>query len=413
MEQGKRKRLNNVQQAEYCVHISAEGTEMKTKKVMKGLLALLLFWAGASHAATFTCQESSTWPPQANVFTLNGVISVGDDIPVGSVIYRARLWAAAMGVRCTTPDESGVGIDIYTPARVEVINAPTSVVAGVTAPTKGEKVYETNIPGIGVSITAEGIMPYVWATAKFKLKAVNSIDSTSTATFSRLDLKLIKTGPVSPGTVNAINFPQLQITFTTPTAPVGSTFTGFPIPYSTVSYNGTIQIVKSTCRTEVADKVVDLGSHEVNDIKNTSGRATTWTDASLRLIGCQFSPGFYSDINYGIYHVGTNNVGQGTPDANTVRLSLSTSTSIIDPLNGIIALTPASDSATGVGIQIGVKEGSDITPFNFNTNEVIFTPSSPDAQSLDIPIFARYAATSDVITPGKANGAVVYTLNYY
>lgn len=384
---------------------------MKIMKPVKGLLALFLLWAGQSQAAIFDCKESTSWPPKANVFTLNGVISVGDDIPVGSVIYRARLWAAAMGVRCTTPDGSGIGAEIYIPSRVEVINTPASEVPGVTAPSVGEKVYETNVPGIGVSVTAEGKMPYEWATNRFTI--ISSSQSSSTATYARLELKLIKTGAVSPGIVNALNFPQLQVTFLTPTAPAGSTFTGFPIPYSTVSYNGTIQIVKSTCRAEVVDKVVDLGSHEVKDIKNDPQRVTTWTDASLRLIGCQFSPGLYNLINASIYHVGTNNVGQGTPDANTVRLSLSASTSVIDPINGIIALIPASDSATGIGIQVGVKEGSDIKPFNFNTNEVIFTPPSPGEQSMEIPLFARYTATSNTITPGKANGAVVYTLNYY
>ncbi len=386
---------------------------MKTIAPIKGLLSLLLLWAGASQAATWTCQEYSRWAPKANVFTFNGVISMGEDIPVGTVVYRARLEADNMGLECQTPDESGLGVEVLFPAQVQVISTPTSMVPGITAPPTGENVYQTNVPGIGVAITAEGKMPYTWEAAWARNDYVNRWSNKSGATLGRFEVKLIKTGPVSPGIVNAINFPQLQVTFTTPTAPAGSTFIGFPFPFSTVSYNGTIQIIKSTCRTEVADKVVDLGSHEVKDIKKTSGRVTTWMDAGLRLIGCQFSPGFYNEKNGKIYHVGTNVVGQGTPDANTVRLSLSASTSVINANTGIISLTPASDSATGVGIQIGLKEGSEIKPYNFNTNEVIFTPSSPDAQSLEIPIFARYIATSTTITPGKANGAIVYTLNYY
>lgn len=386
---------------------------MKTIAPIKGLPALLLLWAGASQAATFTCEESYLGPSIANLFTLNAVISVGDDVPVGAVVYRARLEADNMALKCKTSDADGLNQIVDNPTYVEVINTPTSVVPGITAPPVGENVYQTNVPGIGVAITAPGKMPYAWSTAWQRIKSLGAWSYSGSAVIGRFEVKLIKTGPVSPGIVNAINFPQLQVTFTTPTTPAGSTFIGFPIPFSTVSYNGTIQIVKSTCRTEVADKVVDLGSHEVKDIKNASGKVTTWMDAGLRLIGCQFSPGFYNEKNGTIYHVGTNNVGQGTPNANTVRLSLSASTSVINANTGIISLTPASDSATGVGIQIGLKEGSEIKPYNFNTNEVIFTPSSPDAQSLEIPIFARYIATSTTITPGKANGAVVYTLNYY
>ncbi|WP_165458794.1 fimbrial protein [Raoultella ornithinolytica] len=382
---------------------------------IKGLLALFLLWAGHCQAATITCQKNTSFPAKEEVFTLSGIISVGEDIPVGTVVYRARLWASDMMLSCTgTADESLVGVKIYLPTSVEFISTPTSVVPGVTAPPSGETVYETNIPGIGVSVTAAGKMPYVWQTAFFQPKYVNGGGGNSGATYGQVELKLIKTGPVSPGIINAVNFPRLQVTFITPTAPAGSTFIGFPVPYSTISYSGTIQVVNSTCRTEVADKVVDLGSHNVKDIKNDPLQATAWTDASLRLIGCQFSPGFYNSKNTSIYHLGgTSNVGQGTPNANTVSLSLSASTSVIDSLNGIIALTPAADSATGIGIQIGVKEGIEIIPFNFNANGVVFTPSSPGSQSLEIPIFARYSATSSTITPGKANGAVVYTLNYY
>lgn len=386
---------------------------MKILTPVKGILPLFLFWAGYCQAATFTCNESSSNPPTGNVFTLNGVVSVGEDIPVGTVIYQAKLWTDPMGVRCKTPDESGLGINIFFPAHIEVINSPTSEVPGITAPITGEKVYETNVPGVGVAVTGNRKMPYDWSEARTMINKVNADSSSSFDSMAKLELKLIKTGSVSPGVVNAINFPQLQITFNTPTAPADSTWIGFPITYSSVKYNGTIQIVKSTCQAEIADKVVDLGSHEVKDIKNNPQKVTLWRDASLRLIGCQFSPGFYNLNNTSISHVGTSNVGQGTPDANTVRLSLAASTSIIDPLNGIIALTPASDSATGVGIQVGIKEGADIKPFNFNTNDVIFTPSSSGAQTLDIPIFARYMATNNTITPGKANGAVVYTLNYY
>ncbi|EMO6445569.1 fimbrial protein [Raoultella planticola] len=382
---------------------------------IKGFLALFLLWAGHSQATTITCVASTSWPAKAEVFTLNGIISVGEDTPVGTVVYRAQLWANNMGLDCrASADESIVGTTIYLPTRVEAISTPTSVVPGVTAPSTSEVVYETNVPGIGVSVTAAGKMPYVWQTAFFRPKYATGGGGNYGATFGRFEVQLIKTGPVSPGIINAINFPQVKVTFITPTVPAELTFIGFPVPYSTVSYNGTIQIVNSTCRTEVADKVVDLGSHMVEEIKNAPLQATTWTDASLRLIGCQFTPGFYNSKNTSIYHIGgTSNVGQGTPNANTVRLSLSASTSVIDSLNGIIALTPAADSATGIGIQIGVKEGTEIKPFNFNTNGVVFTPSSSESQSLEIPIFARYSATSSTITPGKANGAVVYTLNYY
>lgn len=132
----------------------------------KRFLALFLLWAGHSQATTITCVASTSWPAKAEVFTLNGIISVGEDTPVGTVVYRAQLWANNMGLDCrASADESIVGTTIYLPTRVEAISTPTSVVPGVTAPSTSEVVYETNVPGIGVSVTAAGKMPYVWQTA--------------------------------------------------------------------------------------------------------------------------------------------------------------------------------------------------------------------------------------------------------
>lgn len=385
---------------------------MKEKGIM-GLLALFLFWTGYTQAATFTCEAHRMWPSRDSVFNLNGAISVGEDIPVGTVVFRATLVTDFMGMQCEASDESGIGKEIRFPSRVEVVNTFTSQVAGITSPPYGEKIYQTNVPGIGVSVFGEGKMPYEWTAASQTLHALNSgnAQGTSTTTY----LKLIKTGPVSPGTVNALNFPHLQSSFITPTTPAGSDFIGFPLIYQKISYTGAIQIIKSTCQTEVSNRVVDLGSHDVKELKNSSSGVTAWKDASVRLIGCQFSPGFINDQNSGLFTQSSGDIQwhQRTLDANTVRLSLSSVTPLIDPINGVISVEESPVSATGVHIQVGVKEGSEIKPFNFSNNEVIFTPPK-NTQSLEIPIFARYYSPENApVTPGKANGAIVYTLNYY
>lgn len=385
-------------------------------KPMKSLLVLFLFWAGHSQAASITCRGDNAETPKVQVFTLNDVVSVGEDLPVGTTVYKATVNSGYAGVECISFDQSAEGIEFSIPSRLEFISNPTSVIPGITEP-YGAEIYETNIPGIGVSLTylaAGSRLPYVGAELSHKIDVLNAWSRQSNTAAYRL--QLVKTGPISPGLVNAINFPQIKRTILQPNAPTDFNFLGFPMPESIMTFNGSIQIVKSTCQTEVTDKVVDLGSHDVNDLTSERGLLTTpWRDASLRLIGCQFSPGYYSHSGYEISS-GPGNVPQGSPEfRNTVRLSLKAMTSVIRPTQGIIELTPGSDSATGVGIQIGLKDSTSSTGYrvyNFNNLETVFRPSS-DAQSLDIPLIARYVSTSDVITPGKANGAVVYTLNYY
>lgn len=377
---------------------------------MKGLLALFLLWAGHSQAVDITCRaDTSAYPPQDRVFTFNAVISVGDEIPVGKVLYSATLMGRD-GIQCMPLDVSGTTLLI--PSRWEFISTPTSVVPGITEPHgRGDSVYETNVPGIGVSLTTAH--PPGDA-GSYTTRPLNQNTWNLEASTLVYFLRLIKTGPVSPGAVNAINFPQAQRSFYSPTATADVNISGFPIRHSSIKFNGTIQIVKSTCRTEVTDKVVDLGSYEVKDFKMDRGfLVTPWKDASLRLTGCQLS-GYYGALSGPNVANDSGDVPQDTPTyKNTVGLTVRPMTSLIDART--IALTPTSDSATGVGIQIAMENSTvplGYSLIDLNGRETIFRPSL-NAQSLDIPLIARYVATSDVITPGKANGAIVYTLNYY
>lgn len=381
----------------------------------RSLLIFFMLSVGYSHAAHYECSVAQSFPIKDTVFGINSIISVGNDVPVGTVVYRARFMQGPMGIDCKPVDDSGYNQRVDLPHVVDFFSTPTSVVTGITEPNVGEKVFVTNIPGIGVSIRLNGKMPFTDTVAYNSYTKPNSW-ATNQSIDVMYDVALIKTGPVTPGSVNASNFPTLLTTFISPPAPTGNTFSGFPFPHSKVSFQGTVQITQSTCRIETADKLVEMGSYPLKNLISDSnyGRVTEWKNASLRLTGCQFSPGFYNNNNASIYVHMEGGASAGIPDKNTVKLSLRTLTSLIDPIKGIIALAPEPDSASGVGIQIGVKKNNNtwIDPFNFSTNEAIFPPASPQDQWIDIPIFARYIVTGNPVTPGKANAAVVYTLDY-
>ncbi|MDW7408208.1 fimbrial protein [Klebsiella pneumoniae] len=382
---------------------------------VKGLLALFMLWTGNSQAANVTCRIPDSKPAQINEYTFNGFLSAGDELPVGTMLYSAKV-SARYAVECTSPDNSAVGTAFDIPNRYEFISIPTRLVPGILD-VDGNNVYETNIPGIGVSVTTvygrpEAGLPSLAMEVKYPDKW-QFID-----TATEYYIRLIKTGPVSPGVVNAINFPQVQIVYDTPTAPADVNISGFPIRHTSTKFNGTIQIVESTCKTEVTDMVVDLGSYEVKDFKRADGYlGTPWKDAILRLKDCQLRGYYGSQSFFGPAANVPGEISQPDPHfRNKIGISVRAMSSVIAGYNSTMALTPSPNNATGVGIQVRRRSSSDgsLLQVSLDGKEVISVPPPPiDTQSIEYHFIARYVAISDVITPGKANGAVVYTLNYY
>ncbi|BDO14911.1 hypothetical protein KAM644c_39770 [Klebsiella quasipneumoniae subsp. quasipneumoniae] len=381
---------------------------------VKGLLALFMLWTGHSQAANVTCRIPDSRPAQFNEYTFNGFISAGHELPVGTMLYSAKV-STDYVLECTSPDNSAVGTAFDIPNSYEFISIPTRLVPGILD-VDGNNVYETNVPGIGVSVTTVFGPPGV-GIGSFPMEVKYLDKWVSNKNYTVYYIRLIKTGPVSPGVVNAINFPQVQRVFDTPTAPADVNFSGFPIRHSSTKFNGTIQIVESTCKPEITDMVVDLGSHEVKDFKRENGYfGTPWKDAILRLKDCQLRGYYGSQSFFGPSAEVPGEISQPDPHfRNKIGLSVTAMSSLIAGYNYTMALTPSPNNATGVGIQVRLYDKNGfLSGIPLDGKEIISVPPPPiDTQSIEYHFIARYVAISDVITPGKANGAVVYTLNYY
>lgn len=76
---------------------------------------------------------------------------------------------------------------------------------------------------------------------------------------------------------------------------------------------------------------------------------------------------------------------------------------------GVIALSPGTTAAEGVGIQI--LHGDSQTPVSFTTPWQIGDYPRSDAK-LIVPFSARYYQTDKIIRPGQANGTMTYTISY-
>jgi type 1 fimbria pilin len=77
-----------------------------------------------------------------------------------------------------------------------------------------------------------------------------------------------------------------------------------------------------------------------------------------------------------------------------------------------MSLSASADSATGVGIQIASGNTSINNSFNFAQERTQALPKD-GTTTLKVPLVARYIQTEDRVTPGRADGKVTFTINYY
>jgi major type 1 subunit fimbrin (pilin) len=335
-------------------------------------------------------------------------ITAGPDIPNGTVIYSGRFTQQGLvRVNCksTTVPESGV-VNKY--LKIKSISMPRSSYQGAG---RHEYIYETGVPGIGFAVwkggagvSADGptlVSPYTIN--------VKYASGTSTTLDSSYSFGLIKTGDISPGVINGANFPVITSALSNGNnmnMPEDATL-------ATVAFSGVINVTSQTCTTP--DVKVALGVYEKSQYFKGKGSTTVWKDASIHLTNCPRFHGYYAfggkDIEI------TENGEQTIPaaTANVLDLSIQPTSEIIDSANGVMAISSAGNdvAATGVGIQFGRGRVSGTpVPFNF-AGPNRYTPPSDGSPTFTIPLVARYIQTEADITPGRADGKAVFTINYF
>lgn len=346
-------------------------------------------------------------------------ISAGVDVPVGTVIYRASPIMKDLLISNKWPD-SDVGKTLYYTITTALINTPLPLADVATGPFAGG-VYQTGIPGIGVAIAIKnGSVVKTskrYVENKISLGPGLGFGASLIGNQGPREIVLVKTGPITPGSYNisGANFPTVEMAmdFSQTSHADAAEVIGLPIKYWTFGFQGNITVSAQTCTTP--DVTVNLGTYEIGEHFRALNSTTPWKDASISLTNCPKFYGFYNETNAPVlmdYNTGT---GIATTSINnSIGVQLTPTGNVIDAANGIMAIdSKVSGAASGVGIQIGWGNSSQTpTPFNFSGEQSMTLPKDGSA-TLRVPLAARYIQTDARPTPGKANGKVVFTINYY
>lgn len=354
--------------------------------------------------AVINCKPSTVYPAITNTVALAGSFYAGSELPVGSVIYRTTVNSQTTGIYC----DAAFTIPRYFSVSTEPVGQPFSL---GSSPYKGE-IYPTNVSGIGVAVwysnnTFTKNSPLERTNQPYTLTYGGHFGITAV-----FDVSLIKTGPIDSGSVvNGVSIPTVIMY-------AGATegYSGLPLTTLTVNFSGSVNFMSQTCQTP--DINVSMGSYEISEFFRKVGSTTPWIDSSIKLENCPTFTGYHDNKNPQAIN------GSGTPSGNSIasnilKVSLQPLTNFIDNGNGVFAVNSASGGkeATGIGLQLGYTpdiNASPTTPTTIwkNGDTWSVTPPNNGTANFRIPLAARYYQKSQVVTPGPADGKVVFTINY-
>ena len=374
------------------------------KRLLSGMLVLSGLFSGAAQATP--CELTSAYGfNNQDVITVlgTGLSTVGEDLPVGSVIYNvtdtvARGLGNSLKYEC--PDMEGTEkVLVY--RNLNVISQPS----GTPTISGGEAIYPTNVPGIGVVITFRsfsGPMVSVFPDYKEEDFLMGSGVSIHIQALQTAIFKLVKTGPVDNSAsqkVDASSFPVFQII-------VG--VKGFDPKEEivhTVRFGGQLTLYTKTCQLVNTDINVELGSHMLSDFNGISS-ASQWKNFDIVLKDC---PPFKG---YGTYSGRFGELTGGSVKDNEVNIKFNSAYGPVPGNNYLAMIESKPGSAEGVGIELSRRDESLGIAMDgsggFDLKQLITDGST----LINIPLKARYVQYDEKLKPGSANSAVVFTITY-
>ncbi|MGL5998994.1 MAG: fimbrial protein [Pseudomonas proteolytica] len=368
---------------------------------IKSVLVPVLLWAVANTATALTCDYKDDIKPADGDMPIQiSAITVGRDVPLGTEVYR-QTFSVASG-RSATIECKYAPFQMWT----EYVVEPSLGLANWSSGKYANKVYKTNIQGLGVAFNGPGALPM----PRTSNKAQTTCNSQTPCPvplyqITNYELILIKIANVTPGVLRASSFPKV------------SAYANFNtirmLGFSMGTY-GDIQIVSRTCSTP--DVVVTMGTHQTKQFTGLNS-ATAWKDFSINLNNC---PAFHGTYNTGApswtSESGVYPGGEGTsglPTDNKLLFRIDPAQVAINAANGVLSLDPSSTgrplAASGVGIQIATPNNA---PIPLGTNRSSGLNLNTSVGSYSIPLRARYLQTGSKVTPGPANASATFTITY-
>lgn len=359
------------------------------------VLSALLLVAGYAPSLLAACEIKDAALQTAVLPLQSSALTIGPDASNGTIIYRQHFRPGnPVMIECSH------GAEPDQPAIIGEFSGSGHLSDWSDGTFPAGTVYQTEVPGIGMAV-------YAWNSTQHTVPfnyPLTSLQQNKGSGWTpqqgiEFDIVFIKTGVIIPGSISGERLPKVNYNFYSVGQP--------QVNIGSLSFSGVINIVSRTCTTP--DVFVPMGRYEISKTFKNNGSVSPWQDASIKLTGC---PRFYGMVGSG-GGAGGQRI-QGRKISNSISVTLSPNTQILDNGLGIMGLISSKESATGVGIQLAWGEKSDPSPqpVTFGASQLFTLPDDGAAQQ-SIPLLARYIQTAPQVTAGKAEATATFTIYYY
>ncbi|GAU03798.1 type-1 fimbrial protein subunit A [Burkholderia stabilis] len=304
---------------------------------------VLLLAAFGAHAECTLLSNT----PEYRMVPLSSDISVPRDVAVGTELGRVTytLPARFNYAHCST-------------AGTMVLDRNLSSTPHL--PPTPDKVYPTNLPGIGVKfLYTSNALPFQ---SSLTTEANRDWWINAGTAFSYV---FVATGPVSGGTVDGTDLPT-------------ASFELAGRPYLVISAINSIRFTTLSCKTP--DVTVDMGTVHAADMKS---------------VGATSKPVSFK--------VAANNCPAGI---SKITYQFKAPNGVLDAAAGVVALSDDS-TARGFALKLMDENGAALrfdSPYPINV--------APTGGSYALPMKAAYYRTSQTISSGSANAILTFTMSY-
>ncbi|EFL0225525.1 TPA: type 1 fimbrial protein [Escherichia coli] len=352
------------------------------------IISCVLFYliANSSYAA-MTCKNSTG--ESNDTVTLAGSITVGNDLPNGSVVYSQEFYPSKnVEIRCSSE------------FNLDLLSTLPGAPAQIGKDSDGAPLYETSVPGIAVKFLNNRQPIPARRVGVFFGNADQWISLRT-----RITVQLIKVGNVTSGMVNAGSFPVVH-----DVVPLTSGVNGTPLQIRTLQFLGSINVTTGTCTTPSFS--INLGKHKQSEF-TAKGMTTDWVDSSITLTNCPVFYGYWKNWTgvTGKIFAGSGTLSPVQQDTHNIfEISFQPVGKILIPSEGVFSLIEDTQQADGVGIQLASGYKNPI-PVNFNRS-YSYNLYQSSGKTIRILFSARLYQTKDNVTPGDITGKIIYTVSY-
>ncbi|WP_206438148.1 fimbrial protein [Burkholderia stagnalis] len=355
-------------------------------RVVFWLLTLAVLVLGLGTRTVFAASISCTGTAQTVTLTMPSSVTIPRDAPVGT---RLTNWVPAQNVsnyyKCTVSGVMVAGM-LFEPQSLTTAGTTVATPNGGTY-----TVWNTNVPGVGVAIGVStfanqcgsqpwqdlgkpsGRFPSPWTGAVCNTDGI----ATSITNGGQAQVALVKTGPITAGTVTGgVLFVGASVT----TTGGSSVYTVAASPLVSFSLTSTI-INVAACTTP--NVTVNMGSTMQSAFKGIGSTSTPPVAVNVAVNAC---PSGLNLIQY---------------EFNPVN-------AVLDSTNGVLALSSDS-TANGIGLQLKDDSGNAL---KYNTKYTLTSYNTSTGGSYTIPLKAAYYQTAATVKPGSANAVLTFTMTY-